>query len=524
MEEERGVRLFLGLSTLGLIFGTGFGVFYFAIGHRWGALIVLLCTLPLASAPWVVRAWGLAVAGNVCAFLLTAGFTGLSSMEAGVRGHAIAWLAVVPLCASILVGRRAGVIWGAICVATVGVFWVLELRGVVVPALYPTRWESIIIGGGYLSLAAFMSLLGFFYESGRRESLERLQTALGELSAANLRLQQLDAERRGFLGMAAHDLRGPLTLILGHAQLGVRQGMPPAAVERSFGQISAAGGKMRDLLDRFLGERAIEEGRLELQPELQEVDAMLSATVAAYRAEAQRKGISLAHIPTITPSWVHADRKALGQILDNLISNALKFSPPGHPIEVRSHVREGPDAVRSVHLEVADSGPGIREEDFAGLFEKFTRLSARPTAGESSTGLGLSSSSNWPRRWAGRSPAKVGPGRGRPSRWSCRVPCPRSRAWRARSPGGSSTRRDESPREPEPGAEGPVRPRRRVCPWWGPSRLAWPTRPSAGDRQHEARATSGATVLLLWPQGTFNVVRPGGTKPGAHSAQLASPG
>lgn len=389
VEEERGVRLFLGLSTLGLVFGSGFGFFYLAIGHRWAGLIVLLCTVPLASAPWVVRAWGLAVAGNLCAFLLTAGFTALSSIEGGVRGHAIAWLAVVPLCACILVGRRAGVIWGGICVAAVGAFWILELRGVVVPALYPRRWESVIIGGGYLSLAAFMSLLGFFYESGRRESLERLQAALRELSAANLRLEHLDAERRGFLGMAAHDLRGPLTLILGHAQLGARQGMPAAAVERSFEQISVAGGKMRDLLDRFLGERAIEEGRLELHPETHEVDEVLSATVATHRTAAQQKGIALAHIPTIAPSWVHADRKALVQILDNLISNALKFSPPGHPIEVRSCVREGPGAVRHVHLEVADSGPGIREEDFARLFGKFTRLSARPTAGEPSTGLGL---------------------------------------------------------------------------------------------------------------------------------------
>lgn len=388
-EDERQVRLFLGLSTLGLIFGSCFGGFYLAIGHRWAGLIVLLCTAPLASAPWVVRAWGLAVAGNLCAFLLTAGFTALSSIEAGVRGHAIAWLAVVPLCACILVGRRAGAVWGGICVAAVGVFWVLELRGVAVPALYPHQWEANITGGGYLALAAFMSLLGFFYESGRRDSVEKLQTALRELSAANLRLQQLDAERRGFLGMAAHDLRGPLTLILGHAQLGARQGMPAAAIERSFAQISAAGGKMRDLLDRFLGERAIEEGRLELQPETHEVDGLLSAAVAAHRSGAQQKGISLAHIPTIVPSWVHADRKALGQILDNLISNALKFSPPGHPIEVRSHLWEGPGGGRFVHLEVADAGPGIREEDFAGLFEKFTRLSARPTAGESSTGLGL---------------------------------------------------------------------------------------------------------------------------------------
>ena len=389
-DEERRVRLFLAFSGLGLVFGSGFGGFYFLVGHRWAALIIALCTLTLASAPWVVRTRGLAVAGNLYALLLVAGFAALSSIEAGVRGHAIAWLAVVPLCACILVGSRAGIVWSGVCLAAVGGFWALELRGVAVPALYPRRWEAVIMGAGYVALSLFMSLLGLFYENGRRRSLARLQAALRELSAANERLQRLDAERREFLGMAAHDLRGPVTLILGYAQLGARQGLPDAPTARSFEQILTAGGRMRDLLDRLLGERAIEDGQLELRPETCEVDALLAAVVATQRPGAQRKGVPLDHVPTGTTAWVHGDRRAIEQILENLVSNALKFSPPGCPVTVRSRVQEKSGAEACVaHLEVADSGPGIPEADFARLFDKFSRLSARPTGGESSTGLGL---------------------------------------------------------------------------------------------------------------------------------------
>jgi signal transduction histidine kinase len=79
------------------------------------------------------------------------------------------------------------------------------------------------------------------------------------------------------------------------------------------------------------------------------------------------------------------DRQILGQILDNLVSNAVKFSPRGKTIHVRVDRRQG-----RVRLEVRDEGPGLTEQDRERLFKRFARLSARPTGGEGSTGLGLS--------------------------------------------------------------------------------------------------------------------------------------
>ena len=79
------------------------------------------------------------------------------------------------------------------------------------------------------------------------------------------------------------------------------------------------------------------------------------------------------------------DRKALVRVMDNLISNAMKFSPRGLAIHVRAYT-ERPGALS---LEVADQGPGISPADQEKMFKKFQRLSARPTGGENSTGLGL---------------------------------------------------------------------------------------------------------------------------------------
>ena len=388
-EEERQLRLFLVFSDLGLVFGTLFGVFYFLVGHRWAALIVGVATVSLALAPWVARVRGVAIAGSLYALILVAGFTALSGIEGGMHGHAIAWLAVLPLSTCILAGSRVGAFWSGLCLVLVGVFWMLEIRQVPVPALYPKAWAPFITGSGYLALTVFMSLLGVFFENGRRRSLERLQTALQELSVANERLRCLDAERREFLGIAAHDLRGPLTLIVGHAQLGARRFSADAPETESFRQIGAAGDRMRALLDGLLGDQAIEEGRLDLCPVDCDTERLTADAVARHRPAAERKGISLRHVPAARLAYVRADRGALDQILDNLISNALKFSPPGRPVTVGARVVDHADW-HQIFLEVTDSGPGLSEEDFGRLFGRFTRLSAQPTGGETSTGLGLS--------------------------------------------------------------------------------------------------------------------------------------
>jgi signal transduction histidine kinase len=99
---------------------------------------------------------------------------------------------------------------------------------------------------------------------------------------------------------------------------------------------------------------------------------------------ANRKSINL-RIGTSPELWARADRAATLQILDNLISNALKYSPPNTTV----HIHTLPEQ-NYVLVKIRDEGPGISEADQRKLFQKFSRLSARPTGGESSTGLGLS--------------------------------------------------------------------------------------------------------------------------------------
>ena len=389
-EVKRRVFLFIAFSLQGVAFGTLFALFYLAIGHPWGALTVLLCTAAMAGAPWVIRAAGLEGAGNLYALVLVAGFTALTAMEGGLYGHAVAWLAVVPLCACLLVGQQTAKVWCGVCLGIMGVFCLLSFRGIVVPRLYPMRWEPFITAAGYLTLTIFMATIGISFEKSRRRSLLKIQDTLEALSDANARLHELDKERRAFLGMAAHDLRSPLSTIIGFAQL-VQQINPPTDPLHvdSIKRILSSSDRMRQLLDRLLSIQSIEEGKLRINMQPCDLVALARQTVEQYRAAAAAKNIQLNFLPAPGLPPVQADAAATTQILDNLVSNAIKFSPASRPVVVRVIAGNGKPDAEHISVEVQDAGPGLSEEDQSRLYGRFAKLSATPTGGESSSGLGL---------------------------------------------------------------------------------------------------------------------------------------
>ena len=275
------------------------------------------------------------------------------------------------------------------CLSVVAAFCALDFAGLTPAPFYPPGWDKTITAAGYLSLTLFMSVLGLSFERGRRHSLAKLQAALDALSTANVRLQELDRERAEFLGIAAHDLRSPLNTIIGFAQLSGRYDPEATETQREYMEtIIRAGEHMRDLLNRFLSIRAIEEGRLEMRLEACDLHGTAMLVVDGYRQKAREKGLGLGFEPAAgTNPFVTADQQSLQQIIDNLLSNAIKFSPRDRPITVRVGVAEGG---ATATVEVQDAGPGLSEEDQRELYGKFARLSARPTAGEGSSGLGLS--------------------------------------------------------------------------------------------------------------------------------------
>jgi signal transduction histidine kinase len=383
-EIARRAHLTARFGLLGSIFGVIYALFYLAIGHRWGAAIVLTCSAGFWTTPVVMRqVQRVESAGNFLVGIMAFGFVSLCGCEGGLKGHAIAWLVCLPLCALLLVGTHAARRWALIVFICASAICAVDLSGHKMPETFDPKWQAIVSSGGYLGLIIFMYALGLIFESSRARAFGRMEIALKELAQSNEHLTELNNEKNEFLGIAAHDLKSPLTVILGCAEM-IQVSGNPSNVQKMTDSIVGATTRMKNLINDLLDANAIEQGKFASRIEPIDLFALVKQCVDNNLPAASRKNIilSLGATPGL---WAKADLAATTQILENLISNALKFSPPMTTVTVHTMPE-----TEHVLVAVRDQGPGLSDEDQKKLFGKFTRLTARPTGGESSTGLGLS--------------------------------------------------------------------------------------------------------------------------------------
>ncbi|MBL8115874.1 MAG: HAMP domain-containing histidine kinase [Acidobacteria bacterium] len=235
-----------------------------------------------------------------------------------------------------------------------------------------------------LTLWLFLAVSGYVREVyERRDFVGRslLRETTMQLANANSALRFAAEEKDTFLGIAAHDLRNPLAIVRANAEvLRDQQSLAPETARQLAGRVVVAAERMRDLLANLLDVNALETGKIPIAKEEVDLVTVVRNVLDAHEPAASLKDV---RIEAVLPASaiVVADPRALMQVLDNLISNAIKYTPHGTKVTV---------TVEGRAVQILDEGPGFTEEDSTRLFEKFARLSARPTGGEVSTGLGLS--------------------------------------------------------------------------------------------------------------------------------------
>jgi signal transduction histidine kinase/response regulator of citrate/malate metabolism len=255
---------------------------------------------------------------------------------------------------------------------------------------------------------------------------ERVRERTRELTAANQRLGSRWSELRRsnefkneILGTVAHDLRNPLGVVLGRAELMKElTAMEPVPVDKirdQLGHIRASATQMTELVNDLISDAMMDAHNIAIRHEQVDLVTMLGEIVSAHRASAEKKKQT---VQLIAPAHqlCSCDPDRLREAVDNLVSNAIKYSPVGGHIELAMSL-----AGDDVLIRVADEGAGLTEEDISRLFGRFQRLSARPTAGESSTGLGLSIVKRIVELHGGRVSAQS-PGPGRGTTFTIRLP------------------------------------------------------------------------------------------------------
>lgn len=218
------------------------------------------------------------------------------------------------------------------------------------------------------------------------KAFRKLNLIHEELERKNVQLEQLNKEKNQFLGMAAHDLRNPLAIIQGYSQMlleklsQTQDGKTILMLE----SIKRSSSYMLALINDLLDVSVIESGTVNLHLSSFNLVSFVDEILALVNKQATDKKISIEKREDCAEVEVWADRQKIEQVLINLLTNAIKFSNPETIVQVELSSTDN-----DVLIAIKDQGVGIPEEEKGKLFQPFTKTSAKATAGESSTGLGL---------------------------------------------------------------------------------------------------------------------------------------
>lgn len=206
-----------------------------------------------------------------------------------------------------------------------------------------------------------------------------------ELEKSNHELLALNQLKNKFLGIAAHDLRNPLSSIGGLSEILLTGAMGEVTNEQKefLSIINTASNDMLTLVNDLLDVSVIESGKLDLRLESGPLKQLIEDRIRVSHIVAERKKIALHTSLSDIPDTLF-DPNRIAQVFDNLLGNAIKFSPQGSNIHISLSADAG-----TAKVSVRDEGQGIPPEEQAMLFGEFQRLSVQPTGGERSTGLGL---------------------------------------------------------------------------------------------------------------------------------------
>ncbi|MEO8719751.1 MAG: GAF domain-containing sensor histidine kinase [Ginsengibacter sp.] len=216
------------------------------------------------------------------------------------------------------------------------------------------------------------------------EVLQYLSDVLIDQMELRLAARTAIYQQNNVLSIAAHDLKTPLTMISAWAELAKMSKDDPDSVGKMSDEIVRAAGKLNIMVNVLLEKARKEAGDIQLRFQKVEISNLVEQVVKTNEVLAKNKKIRL-ETDLRDSLIINGDSDRLTEIVDNLINNAIKYSPPGKRIFTTLHEQD-----KFAILEVRDEGQGLSDEDKKNIFQRFARLSSTPTGGESSTGLGLS--------------------------------------------------------------------------------------------------------------------------------------
>jgi signal transduction histidine kinase len=262
-------------------------------------------------------------------------------------------------------------------------FGLLELEGISLPVEYNdelrTLWFLCILPGMLL----IIMVVSMTFESIMRRALVDVEAQKATIEEQSAALEKLVEEKDNIIAILAHDLRNPLSNMGILAKM-TREETNAAEQNKLLRLIEKSSNNAQLLVKDVLEMATLEQGStVKLQP----IDAqtIVDEVMQSLKAAAESKEIEIKEKTSGASTKVFADPTYFRQVIENLISNAVKFSPVRKDIHVSIEEYD-----QFIEIRVRDYGQGVPADEEHRLFKRFSRLSPQPTAGESSSGLGLS--------------------------------------------------------------------------------------------------------------------------------------
>jgi two-component system, OmpR family, phosphate regulon sensor histidine kinase PhoR len=200
-------------------------------------------------------------------------------------------------------------------------------------------------------------------------------------------IRRLESLRRDFVANVSHELRTPVTAILSAAEtMEIAMAKDPEGAKRFLAIVERNAARLQRLIEDLLDLSRIESRELRLRPERFAFEPFATHLLGMFRERGDKRRITL-KLTALKGIEVDADRRALEQVLTNLVDNAVKYCPEGCTVTLRAERSEGAAGVR---LRVEDDGTGIEEKHLVRLFERFYRVDAGRSREMGGPGLGLS--------------------------------------------------------------------------------------------------------------------------------------
>jgi signal transduction histidine kinase len=251
--------------------------------------------------------------------------------------------------------------------------------------------QKLLIYVAALFLAIIvLVLVGYFIKKRDNEKLQiqyaEINRQKEQIESINESLIELNEEKNDLIGIVAHDLKSPLNQIGGMLEIIKLTTKDQSDEQKQYTtKIEESTNRLKRMVTKILDVSAIESKTLNIVLEKIDITRLLDEIVNRFAQLAEKKGISVVKMYDVGIPSITSDVGFVSESLQNLMSNAVKYSPLEKQITVKLSQRNA-----FVRIEFIDQGQGISEKDMKSLFGKYHKLSAKPTAGEDSTGLGLS--------------------------------------------------------------------------------------------------------------------------------------